>query len=76
MMVLPRALLAEFVDAICLFWDDMEYIYKESITQKHHTLEEQLAVRWGDGSNGVVFDKYVTAISKVRGVNLGDGEGG
>lgn len=66
MMVLPRRLLAEFVDAICLFWDDMEYIYNESISPKHHTLEEKLALRWEDPTKGVSFDEFVSAIT-VRG---------
>lgn len=63
MMVLPRTLLIEFVDAICLFWGDMRYICNESISPKHHTLEKELALRWEDPTKGVSFDGFVSAIT-------------
>lgn len=65
MMVIPRRLLEEFVNAICLFWDDMEYIYIESISEKHHTVEAKLAARWADPTKGVEFDGFRTAITKM-----------
>ncbi|WP_155738414.1 hypothetical protein [Pseudomonas monteilii] len=64
MMHIPRQLLSEFVDAICVFWDDMEYIYNESLSLKHHTVETKLAARWADPAKVMEFDGYRTAITK------------
>ena len=42
---IPREMLEDFVDKICLFWEDANYIYEESIERKHPSLEARLVVR-------------------------------
>ncbi|MRU53936.1 hypothetical protein [Pseudomonas gessardii] len=34
-MQIPRGMLEDFVDNICLFWEDTNYTYEESIEQKY-----------------------------------------
>lgn len=41
-MVVSETRLREFVDAIVEFWQDVEYIYNESIEAKHPSLEAKL----------------------------------
>jgi hypothetical protein len=41
-MMIPRELLRRFTAAIASFWDETEYIYKESIERKHASLEATL----------------------------------
>lgn len=43
-MRISRELLTSFVEAIDLFWDDIEYIYNESIQRKAPSLEAKLVV--------------------------------
>jgi len=43
-MDIPIERLRSFVDAIALFWIDIEYIYKESIEKKHENLEKHLTI--------------------------------
>jgi hypothetical protein len=41
-IVLSQDLIRRFADAIASFWDDAEYIYLESIEQKHASVEAKL----------------------------------
>jgi hypothetical protein len=43
LMDVPIERLRAFVKAITAFWDDAEYVYNESIEQKHPSLEARLA---------------------------------
>jgi hypothetical protein len=43
LMEVPVERLRAFVAAIAIFWDDADYIYKESIEPKHANLEAELA---------------------------------
>lgn len=60
---LPRELLADFVDNICLFWEDTNYIYEESIDRKHPSLEARLVVRRAERAQGIRSKGFTTAIS-------------
>lgn len=42
-MKIPVERLGRFVSAIAGFWRDTEYIYNESISRKHESLERRLA---------------------------------
>jgi hypothetical protein len=42
LMDVPVDRLRAFIVAIAAFWDDAEYIYNESIEQKHPSLEAKL----------------------------------
>lgn len=62
-MQIPREMLEDFVDKICLFWDDTNYIYEESIELKHPSLEARLLVRRAERVNGVRYAGLTTATS-------------
>jgi hypothetical protein len=44
MMDVPLTQLRTFVRAVIMFWDDTEYIYNESISQKHPSLISKLEI--------------------------------
>lgn len=52
-MQIPREMLEDFVDNICLFWEDTNYIYEESIERKHPSLEARLVVKRAERSQGI-----------------------
>lgn len=67
LMQIPREMLEDFVDKICLFWEDTNYIYEESIESKHPTLEARLVVRRAERANGVRYGGLTTATSIKQG---------
>lgn len=62
-MQIPREMLKNFVDKICLFWEDTNYIYEESIEKKHPSLEARLVVRRAERLKGVRHGGFTTAIT-------------
>lgn len=67
LMQIPREMLEDFVDKICLFWDDTNYIYEESIESKHPSLEARLVVRRAERANGIRYSGFTTATSINQG---------
>lgn len=61
-MQIPREMLGDFVDKICLFWDDANYIYEESIEKKHPSLEAILVIRRSQRAKGIRRGGFTTAI--------------
>jgi hypothetical protein len=62
-MQIPRGMLEDFVDKICLFWEDTNYIYEESIERKHPSLEARLVVRRAERANGIRYGGFTTTVS-------------
>ena len=62
-MQIPREMLEDFVDKICLFWEDTNYIYEESIERKHPSLEARLVVRRAERAQGIRYKGFTTPIS-------------
>lgn len=62
-MQIPREMLEDFADQICLFWEDTNYIYEESVEQKHPSLEARLVVRRAERLKGVRYGGFTTAIT-------------
>lgn len=50
MMDIPTSRIIAFVEAIVMFWGDMEYIYNESIARKHPSLEARLVIERSERS--------------------------
>ncbi|SET44033.1 hypothetical protein [Pseudomonas graminis] len=63
-MQIPREMLEDFVDKICLFWEDTNYIYEESIEPKHPSLEARLAIRRTERAEGVRYNGFTTATTR------------
>lgn len=59
---IPREMLEDFVDKICLFWEDTNYIYEESIERKHPSLEARLVVRRAERTQGIRYKGFTTPI--------------
>lgn len=66
-MQIPRELLQEFVEKIILFWEDINYIYEESIERKHPSLEARLVVRRAQRAQGIRYRGFTTPIFKAPG---------
>lgn len=64
---IPREMLDDFVDKICLFWEDTNYIYEESIERKHPSLEARLVVRRAERAKGIRHGGFTTEISTAPG---------
>ncbi|OEC70105.1 hypothetical protein A7D21_30430 [Pseudomonas sp. AP19] len=62
-MQIPREMLEDFVDKICLFWEDTNYIYEESIERKHPSLEARLVVRRAERAHGIRHKGFTTPVS-------------
>ncbi|MEE4371644.1 hypothetical protein V2J67_04645 [Pseudomonas alliivorans] len=62
-MQIPREMLADFVDKICLFWEDANYIYEESIEPKHPSLEARLVVKRSERAQGIRSKGFTTSMS-------------
>ncbi|MCH7420695.1 hypothetical protein [Pseudomonas mosselii] len=62
LMQIPREMLEDFVDKICLFWEDTNYIYEESIERKHPSLEARLVVRRAERAQGIRHGGFTTPI--------------
>lgn len=62
-MQIPRGMLEDFVDNICLFWEDTNYIYEESIEQKHPSLEARLVVRRAERLKNIRHGGFTTSIT-------------
>ncbi|MDR9864640.1 hypothetical protein [Pseudomonas baetica] len=62
-MQIPREILEDFVDKICLFWEDTNYIYEERIEPKHPSLEARLVVRRVERLKGVRYGGFTTIIT-------------
>ncbi len=62
-MQIPREMLEDFVDKICLFWEDTNYIYEESIERKHPSLEARLVIRRAERAEGIRYGGFTTPIS-------------
>ncbi len=60
---ITREMLEDFVDKICLFWEDIDYIYEESIERKHPSLEARLVVRRAERVKGIRYGGFTTPIS-------------
>lgn len=56
-------MLEDFVDKICLFWEDTNYIYEESIERKHPSLEARLVIRRAERAKG--FDTVVSPLPSL-----------
>jgi len=62
-MQIPREMLEDFVEKICLFWEDTNYIYEESIERKHPSLEARLVVRRAERIQGIRYKGFTTPVS-------------
>ncbi|QDV97109.1 hypothetical protein FFH90_023535 [Pseudomonas sp. ATCC 43928] len=62
-MQIPREMLEDFVDKICLFWEDTNYIYEESIERKHPSLEARLVIRRAERAKGIRYGGFTTSVS-------------
>jgi uncharacterized protein YqgQ len=63
-MQIPREMLEGFVDKICLFWEDTNYIYEESIERKHPSLEARLVVRRAERAESVRYGGFTTTVKQ------------
>lgn len=66
-MQIPREMLEDFVDKICLFWEDTNYIYEESIERKDPSLEARLVVRRAERAKGIRYGGFITAVPSAPG---------
>jgi hypothetical protein len=56
--VIPEHWLQRFTDAIVWFWEDIEYIYMQSITRKHESVFISLSAMeatWPTRAKAIVF---------------------
>lgn len=65
-MQIPREMLEDFVDKICLFWEDTNCIYEESIERKHPSLEARLVVRRAERAQGIRYKGFTTPVSTAQ----------
>ncbi len=63
-MQIPREMLEDFVDKICLFWEDTNYIYEESIERKHPSLEARLVDRRAERAEGIRYGGFTTTVKQ------------
>lgn len=66
-MQIPREMLEDFVDKISLFWEDINYIYEESIERKDPSLEARLVVRRAERAKGIRYGGFSTAVPSAPG---------
>ena len=53
------------MDKICLFWEDTNYIYEESIERKHPSLAARLVVRRAERAQGIRHGGFTTPVLKA-----------